>query len=243
MIIGGGFIRDSILGGQINDIDVWIPSNANASLSRDFVGENIIFQNSFSSVQTNGEYTTDISNRFVVESFINGIRINYMKTLYAFESVEQYFSALMRNFDNELSMFFMAFDIPDNKSYTTAKYKDFITTDRLIVPSCLCEFILDPMNRVEYYALAVNGQRWETTSQARKQTRLDKMSSRYHGLLIERNNLGISLSGNIDRGAVVLPVGDFLPTPVSISRFVQYLNKLPLPVIANEDTGEILPSS
>ena len=97
MIIGGGFIRDGLLGGQIGDIDVWIPANSTFDHNT-IPGCNVVWQLSTgrSAEDLSQSDYADISNLLVIETTVRRIKVNVIKKISNFVTPVQFVEEIGR---------------------------------------------------------------------------------------------------------------------------------------------------
>uniref|UniRef100_A0AAU6W0L3 Poly A polymerase head domain-containing protein n=3 Tax=unclassified bacterial viruses TaxID=12333 RepID=A0AAU6W0L3_9VIRU len=215
VVIGGGIVRDGIMGGESNDIDVWLPSNINITSPQQLQGwaearfgaaVSIIF-NGPENVEQEGEGYRDMSNHCVLE-FTNarGFRINLMRTMTPWVQGEPqvFFRGVMRNFDIDLCMFFIAFP-PESRG---------IHVPYVVMPQHLVDQLnseLGVMRSIRQFCW--NSYRLETMSPARKTMRSEKMHAKLH------------LRPADGRISVI----DIEPTVVSVSWIMSKIEYFPLP--------------
>lgn len=217
-VIGGGVVRDGIMGGQPNDIDVWLPSNINITSTQDLrVWCEGVFQSNtqviFSgpeNVEQEGEGYRDMSNHCVLEfNDLRGFKINIMRTMtqWSNDDPSAFFRGVMRNFDIDLCMFFVAF------GYETIG----IHTPHVIMPRHLVAQLNDTTgvtNRIRQFCW--NLHRLENMSDARMDMREAKMYSKFQDL------------GPAGR----IPVSEIEPQVVTVSWLMTKIHFFPMPVIA-----------
>lgn len=214
MIIGGGFIRDAVLGGEIGDIDVWLPSQTRIEASTIenhavFNGTDVIFQLNTTStsapISSSRDDYRDLSNLLVVETRSNGIRINFIKSMTPWETPEQFFETMFRNFDTEISMFFMGF-APDGDTHREIQsYSEFnaASVSTLILPRSYQEIASE--GGVQDI-IAINPVRVGVTSRERMNTRYSKLCSRYS---MRRDDLFAYNMSDIDFPPIRIRLSDF----------------------------------
>lgn len=202
-VIGGGMIRDAILGGRPSDIDIWLPSN----LGRDYLTAggfidkflehnpeseaecSILFELGVPRENIDAAGYGDVNNHWVVEVQIpNWPRINFMCSLaeWRTEDPQYFFNGVMRGFDIDQCMFFIGW-MPNQRDVNT-----------VILPQHLMQRHPRNFNLNELYW---NQYRLENTSAARVEARLIKMYSKYgwnmrtpeelnaHGFILPTNQI------------------------------------------------------
>lgn len=218
--LGGGIVRDLLLGGTPNDIDLWLPANSDCTdvalminhIHRRFnVPVNLVFSLNAHD-DANPENYSDVSNHWVIEFIINGYKFNVMRSMVNWSTPQQFYTDLMRNFDIDLCMFFSGW-LPNTEN--------FAWRNNIIMPEHL-KIDLEEGLRVNFTTW--NRWRLDNTSQARKDLRNSKMTSRY-----EVNDH----HGVIDRE-------DIIATPVPVSWFLTKVHLMPLPTNAQYETIEVL---
>lgn len=223
LTLGGGIVRDLILGGQPNDIDIWLPSNCNVQdandmmrmLSRAFdVPVQLIFSLN-AQEGAEAENYRDVSNHWVLEFVVDGFRFNVMRTMVAWTNPQSFYDGLMQNFDLDICMFFMAFHTDINVDIHQWR-------KHVIMPQHLVEDLRNGQ-RVDF--LTWNRWRMNQTSPERKRLRLEKMNARYE---FDEGD-----AGAIDRE-------DLVATPVKISWLLTKLHLMPLPKVPEHETMEVL---
>lgn len=181
LVLGGGIVRDAIMGGQPNDIDVWLPSEChirNAQEAQAWVTAifgvscDIIFSGP-ENVEEAGEGYRDMSNHWVLEFSLHGFKVNLMRTMTPWVEGDPaaFFRGVMRNFDIDLCMFFLALE------------REGIHTPYVIMPRHL-QRQLEGVNGVtpQIRQFCWNGHRLDTMSDARRTMRSDKMHQKFPGL-------------------------------------------------------------
>lgn len=224
LTLGGGIVRDLILGGQPNDIDIWLPSNGHVTDAEEMM--RLIRQNFSVPVQlifslnaqegAEAENYRDVSNHWVLEFVVGGFRFNVMRTMVAWTNPQSFYTGLMQNFDLDLCMFFVAF-------HTSMFESAHQWRKHVIMPEHLVE---DLRNNLPVNFLTWNRWRMNQTSPERKRVRLEKMNARYH--FTDETD-----TGAIDRESLVA-------TPVKISWLLSKLHLMPLPKLAERETIEVL---
>lgn len=218
--LGGGIVRDLLLGGTPNDIDIWLPSNTacddvalmiNHIQHRFQCPVNIVFSLNAHG-DANPENYSDVSNHWVIEFVVSGYKFNVMRTMVAWTNPQAFYNGLMQNFDIDLCMFFMGW-LPTADSTTWRR--------NVIMPAHLKGDLEDGL-QVDFTTW--NRWRLENTSDARKTLRNNKMSERYE---ISDH------TGVIDRD-------DIVAVPVPISWFLTKVHLMPLPTNAQYETIEVL---
>lgn len=223
LTLGGGIVRDFILGGQPNDIDIWLPSNGHVQDANDMM--RLIRENFQVPVQlifslnaqegADSENYRDVSNHWVLEFVVDGFRFNVMRTMVAWTSPQSFYDGLMQNFDLDICMFFVAFH--------TSMFEDAHQWRKhVIMPQHLVE---DLRNGLRVNFLTWNRWRMNQTSPERKRLRLEKMNARYE---FDEGD-----AGAIDREELVA-------TPVKISWLLTKLHLMPLPKVPEHETMEVL---
>lgn len=221
--LGGGIVRDLLLGGTPNDIDLWLPANTACDdvalmidhITRRFqVQVNLVFSLN-AHTDANPENYSDVSNHWVLEFIVNGYKFNVMRSMVNWENPQQFYTDLMRNFDIDLCMFFIGW-LPNSSS--------FGWRNNIIMPDHL-KIDLEEGLRVNFTTW--NRWRLENTSDARKLLRNNKMSERYEVDSAHHHH------GVIDRE-------DIIATPVPISWFLTKVHLMPLPTNAQYETIEVL---
>lgn len=226
-IIGGGLIRDAILGGRPSDIDVWLPGNILRAGVADFVSKlnvdfpaaeiNIVFQlgtqvtSEFDelspTLREEGENYGDLNNHWVLEMQVEGWpKVNFMRSLHPWTTPQPFFNSLMRNFDIDHCMFFIGW-MPGQRDVNT-----------VIMPQHMIN------NRYRDYRLNEiywNQHRLNTTSAARVESRLIKMASKYM-----YSFLTVEEIEQYDR---ILRTDSIHATPVLFRQAMRRLSVLPMP--------------
>lgn len=233
MVVGGGFIRDGVLGGKIGDIDVWLPSQTTLEVrdvmsASQFVGSDLIFE-----LLPHGERVIsegrpedyrDLSNLFVVETTCNRIKINLIKSMTHWETPSQFFESMFRNFDTEISMFFMGFIPTGGEHREIDDYSEFDrnATSTLILPYSY-RGIHEEQDIQQH--IVINPERVNVTSPARMLTRYSKLMSRYQ---LTQDRDAYKMNKNTD----------FYPIRISLANFDEtLLHLMPLPILEQETTS------
>lgn len=223
LTLGGGIVRDLILGGQPNDIDIWLPSNGHIQDANEMMRLisaifNVPVQLIFSLNAQEGaeaENYRDVSNRWVLEFVVDGFRFNVMRTMVAWTSPQSFYDRLMQNFDLDICMFFVAFHTNINTDVHQWR-------KHVIMPQHLVE---DLRNGLQVNFLTWNRWRMDQTSPERKRLRLEKMNARYE----------------FDEGdAGAIDMEDLVATPVKLSWLLTKLHLMPLPKVPERETMEVL---
>ena len=233
-VVGGGLVRDSILGGRPSDIDIWLPSN----LQADFTGtdpflvklhqwapEGTEFEVLFRGPDWDGRGASrisdenpaeygDVANHWVIEVQIPGWpRINFMRSMaYWSGDSQMFFNSLMRAFDIDHCMFFIGWMNGQSNVNT------------VIMP----EHMLNRDNR-RFRLSELHWDQWRlgSTSAARVESRLIKMYSKY--------SFGFRTAQEVEREGLVIPVDQIVARPVLLSQAMRILAnpEMPLPIRTN----------
>lgn len=223
LTLGGGIVRDLILGGQPNDIDIWLPSNGHIQDANEMMRLisaifNVPVQLIFSLNAQEGaeaENYRDVSNYWVLEFVVDGFRFNVMRTMVAWTNPQSFYDGLMQNFDLDICMFFMAFHTDINTEIHQWR-------KHVIMPQHLVEDLRYGL-RVNF--LTWNRWRMNQTSPERKRLRLEKMNARYE----------------FDEGdAGAIGREELVATPVKLSWLLTKLHLMPLPKVPERETMEVL---
>lgn len=236
-IVGGGLVRDALLGGRPSDIDIWMPGNITWANSRDFMTRlgqqypgadiQLIFSlpernnNMFTGepmATAEGDTYGDLNNHWVIEMQIEGWpRVNFMRTLHPWTTPQPFFNALMRNFDIDACMFFVGW-MPGQRECNT-----------VIMPRHMTQGNNRQYNLNEIYW---NQHRMNVTSAARIEARLVKMCTKY----CYRN----MTMGAIERDGRILQTDRIIATPVAFRDALSYTRGMPDPTILNrrENIGD-----
>lgn len=214
MVIGGGIIRDAIMGGVPVDIDVWLPSNINQGHSINSF-HNIIYDNFLVPVThvftgpqelnpaNDPNNYRDMSNHWVVEFDLGTVKFNVMRTMTEWTGDSAaFFGSVMQNFDIDLCMMFTG-AIPTGRGF----FAEPVTN--IILPSNIVENLQDG-RAIDTFCW--NRFRYEQTNVSRRNFRRDKIISRY----------------GVQEG-VVLERAQFIPTPVELSFVLEAQSLLPFP--------------
>jgi hypothetical protein len=240
-VIGGGLIRDAILGGRPGDIDIWFPANIRIRDPERFL-EHILLelQPRRCSIAFNGPPNEDltpgatqsnygdVNNHWVMEVDLGVAfpKVNIMCSMSVwFGDAQGFFTDLMQAFDLDMCMFFCAW-MPG----------DPIDTRVVIMPDHLwrlwsgSDSYNPAMGRLTQNSLHYNAARANTTSEARIQSRIDKMCSKYC--------YSWRQSSRID----VIPQDEILAVPVSLRAVMSRVNRNsgpPYPTMANSNHEDI----
>lgn len=227
-MIGGGVVRDGIMGGQPNDIDVWLPSNINITSTEElriwcrdaFVAPVEVVFSGPENVDQDGEGYRDMSNHCVLEfTDMRGFNINIMRTMTVWnnEDPSAFFRGVMRNFDIDLCMFFVAFGYEEQG----------IHTPHVIMPRHLVVQLNDTTGiTYQIRQFCWNAHRLENMSDARRAMRSEKMHSRF---------MNLGPEGTIQ-------VEEIEPQVVTVSWLMRKMQFFPFPVLpavpetSNRDT-------
>lgn len=220
VVLGGGVVRDVLLGGIVNDVDIWLPSNiqmqdvqsAISSLQNRFNTPVDLIFNLNADSDANSENYRDVSNHWVLEFTLRGIKFNIMRTMVPWEAPEQFFTGVMRNFDIDLCMMFVGW-LPGRVEWRNA----------VIIPQHMRNDLAEGHH---YDTVTWNRWRLNATSQTRIDSRNAKMRARY--------NLQHQFTGRIPRE-------DIVATPVSIAFLIEHMEQFPLPIIPVSETIEVDP--
>ena len=260
-IIGGGFVRDGLLGGAISDIDIWLPENINipqpvnqlqmflggAADSSDrmidflvlnhvgsYTDTTPIFTSPFptlNAVAPDGQAYHDMSNHWVINSSLNGYPLQFMRTNVAWNGdPSEFMSSLCRNFDIDLCMMFMCIE------RTAETIVESLGSQYIIMPTLIPEFLSND-NQSTLETMIWNEAR-NTTSDARRASRLAKMCDKYHVRPVATSALGV-VSVDFD----VVPASFITAAPVPIDFLLSHMDQLPLPrleVANGEPEGTVL---
>ena len=222
-IIGGGLVRDAILGGRPKDIDVWLPYNITAptldvfaALLRRafpqaqvrgiFAGPGAYGDNQFDEVvdTTNGNYG-DVNNSWVIEMTHPDLPdVNFMRSLEPWRNDSQaFFNRLMRAFDIDKCMFFLGY-MPGQQDVNT-----------VIMPQHMVNGLTSGgIARTHLNKVYWNQYRLNITSQQRIMDRITKMNSKYR----------FNIPTDMDR-ILVIPTESIIATPVPLSRIMRSVNQ------------------
>lgn len=211
-------VRDGIMGGRPNDIDVWLPSNINITSTeglrlwcRDAFNAPVeVIFNGPENVHQDGEGYRDMSNHCVLE-FTNmfGFKINIMRTMTQWVDGDPsaFFRGVMRNFDIDLCMFFVAFGY---ETYGT-------NTPYIIMPRHLVNQLNDTTgitNRIRQFCW--NRFRLDTMSDSRRAMRSEKMHSKFTGLGPEGTIEVNEIEPQVVTVAWLMTKMHFLPYPANV---------------------------
>lgn len=216
MVIGGGIIRDAIMGGVPVDIDVWLPSNV-AQNSHDIYDFSRVITDAFPGIRVQHVFEgprelnpandpnnyRDMSNHWVVEFDVGTVKFNVMRTMTQWTGDSAaFFGSVMQNFDIDLCMMFTG-AIPTGRGFFTEPVTN------IILPSNIVENLQDG-RAIDTFCW--NRFRYEQTNVARRNFRRDKIMSRY----------------GVQEG-VVLERAQFIPTPVELTFVLEAQSLLPFP--------------
>lgn len=237
-VVGGGLVRDSILGGRPSDIDIWLPSNLQAG----FVGaesflsmlalwapEDTYFEVLFRGPDhdgTNGQAPGDtpvgatpneygdVANHWVIEMQVPGWpRVNFMRSMTQWRSDSQeFFNGLMRAFDIDHCMFFIGWMNGQSNVNTVIMPEHMLSRDS---------------RRFRLSELHWNQWRLGSTPAARVESRLIKMYSKY--------SYGFRTAQEIEAEGLVIPLDQIVARPVLLSQAMRILANphMPLPIWTN----------
>jgi hypothetical protein len=227
-VIGGGLVRDAILGGRPSDIDIWLPSNlANgladlgtfaSRLQDTYPGAqvNAIFSGPGANVTpieellaepTSGEYG-DVNNHWVVEMQVEGWpRVNFMRSMTPWTAPQAFFNGLMRAFDIDYCMFFIGW-MPGQNNVNTVIMPEHMTNRAINNPR---------MNEIYW-----NQYRLSNTSAARVESRLIKMYSKY--------SFRMRCPEEFEREGLILPTESIRAKPMLLSRAMRMLTHPSSPI-------------
>lgn len=216
-------VRDTVFGGQVNDIDIWIPSNCTETNVYHWISDlstsglitetpRIVFQGPTQINQENIETYRDMSNHWVIEFGLGGQKFNIMRTMSAWDDNDPgaFFTSLMRNFDIDVCMMFIG--IPSG----VAVYN----TPNIIMPRHLVEALL---NEESIRSFRWNHFRAATTSAQRLESRFRKMNEKY----------------GLEESPIRIQQEDIEAVPVPCSFLLEHMDQLPLPRL-NDDPFDIL---
>ncbi|AUV61770.1 hypothetical protein FDJ28_gp24 [Pseudomonas phage Bjorn] len=216
MVIGGGIIRDAIMGGVPVDIDVWLPSNV-AQNSHDIYDFSRVITDAFPGIRVQHVFEgprdlnpandpnnyRDMSNHWVVEFDVGTVKFNVMRTMTQWTGDSAaFFGSVMQNFDIDLCMMFTG-AMPTGRGF----FAEPVTN--IILPSNIVENLQDG-RAIDTFCW--NRFRYEQTNVARRNFRRDKIISRY----------------GVQEG-VVLERAQFIPTPVELTFVLEAQSLLPFP--------------
>lgn len=249
-IVGGGLIRDAILGGRPGDVDVWLPSNITvlglADFLLDFCYDNGFLEEEITTVFRGPGYDndgvnavahsqySDVSNHWVLEVDFNVgqpsdyPKVNFMRTMVPWEGDAQaFFNGLMRAFDIDVCMMFMAW-MP-NESITNSR--------TVIMPRHLYRHWSLPFRdtaRLGVNEIRVNAARAELTSATRLNARLEKICNKY------------AFRRDAASNVATIATEDLVAVPVALSSLMPYLNRpnsIPIPTLENSNEARpVLPT-
>lgn len=220
VVLGGGVVRDAILGGVINDVDIWLPSNVHmqdvtravsALASRFNTDVSIIF-NLNADAEANSENYRDVSNHWVIEFTLRGFKFNIMRTMVPWENPEQFFTGVMRNFDIDLCMMFVGW-MPGRANWRNA----------VIIPQHM-KSDLEQGHVLD--TVLWNRWRLNATSETRVASRNEKMRTRY--------NLHPTAIDRIQREEIQA-------IPVTVQFLIDHMEQFPLPILPVSETIEVDP--
>lgn len=225
IVLGGGIVRDAILGGRPGDIDIWLPSNISVPNVDEFMARmtsDWFFQENevrciFSGPGAHGAITGpvdgeygDVGNHWVLETEEPEMpKINIMRSFSAWSGDSQaYFDDLMQRFDIDACMMFIGIE-QGNPNW-----------NHVIIPLHLYSNLVRPRaNTFMPFRFLINELHWNqgrvnTTSQARFDARLVKMRSKYSFSNTDRTNR-----------LQVIPTAAFVATPVPLSLVMRVVNQ------------------
>jgi hypothetical protein len=232
--LGGGFVRDAILGGRPSDLDIWLPSNLGAYVSTTaftdlirnhttttvtslFIGPGAQEARVIEGGDTEGY--GDVNNHWVLEMQENDEfrpdllpvpRVNFMRSLTPWTGDSQaFFNSLMRSFDLDICMMFVGLMPTDRE----VRY--------VIVPQHLAMRALGRQGFTPYAQMNMlywNQMRLQTTAPARIQTRLEKMYSKYSCRMLYTQEEFIEANA-------VIPTEDIHATPISLQSFMGLVSR------------------
>lgn len=176
--LGGGFLRDTLLGAEPKDLDFWIPANSNMSLintsdMRTVFQTNMVSTSPYSDINNSAVYEYDRENE---------VQVNIMKSLIPFVNCEQWFEDLMRSFDTEISMIFMGLEL--NTNLSDRWETSIFGLDRIVVPHSLLE-AWTLTSDYETTRYGYNAARKLTTSGNRWRDRQEKLRRKYSSIRSE----------------------------------------------------------
>ncbi len=220
VILGGGIVRDALLGGVINDIDIWLPSNiriegieeARMGLQNELrTPVDVIFQVN-AAEGANSENYQDVSNHWVLEFTFRGFKFNIMRTMVPWHTPQGFFNGVMQNFDIDLCMMFVGWQ----RGTMNNEWKHTV-----IIPQHMKDNLLAHR---PYIDLGWNAWRLDHTSEARINSRNAKMRDRY-----DVDTIALT---DIARGSIVA-------APVTIGFLLEHMEYLPLPILPVDETIEL----
>lgn len=243
-IIGGGFVRDGLMGAPISDIDIWLPQNLSHINPLGIDDEEVyasnmirminaylhvggmswthdthsLFEAPFAGLDANPDGTAyhDMSNHWVVGTTVNGYPIQFMRTNVEWENnPSEFMSSLCRNFDIDLCMMFLCVQ-RDATSVDECR-----STEYIVMPSEIPEYIGDPDSDIMDTMLWNTAR--NTTSMARKVSRFNKMASKYR----------LRRATGYDDFDEIRPDG-IEAVPVPLSFLMTHMERLPLPVLEGD---------
>lgn len=260
VVIGGGFVRDGLLGGRISDIDVWLPSNIRLprflealqgevhssdfiTYANQYLGGNTaiqsttLFEAPFATLDAAQDGTAyhDMSNHWVVSTYPNNYPIQFMRTNIPYEGDPSAFmNGVMRNFDIDLCMMFLCFE-----QFTRNQYGGFDPAENNVDTVLSSQYIVMPEHLVENMNSGlITRMGWNTarntTSDARRSNRFLKMTTKYN--LIAASPL---------RQFNEIQPEDIRAIPVPVGFLMDRLHNLPLPIdprtnnIYGSETGSL----
>lgn len=248
-VIGGGLVRDAILGGRPGDIDIWFPSNMTLGAVDRFVDHmsnevgpesiNIVFTgpgahgslvgipsaagNDPTSGITESDYG-DVNNHWVVEMDVGHgwPKINIMRSMTPWAGDAQaYFNSLMRAFDIDMCMFFLAWLPGDRTERKTVIMPAHLLASWTNTPMAMQNYTMR-MNELHF-----NASRANTTSATRQQSRIDKMCGKYRFVWTTVDNIR------------VIPTEAIQAVPVTLAKLIRVVNMrtsmIPLPTEQNSN--------
>lgn len=242
-VIGGGIVRDGILGGRPSDIDVWLPSNItipDQEEFRQYIVERYPEASSITCIFSGpgahvgpgraeggvlaapgDEAYGDVNNHWVFDmQFENLPQVNFMRSMTPWNNNPQdFFDGLMRAFDIDQCMYFIGY-MPGQESVGT-----------VIMPTHLADRYVGAErspwtpNHIEprtFAALTLNEVYWNQyrmnqTSANRIDARLRKMIDKYH--FFQRSVSDMSRLG------LIIPTEQIVATAIPLSLVMKVVNR------------------
>lgn len=242
-VIGGGLIRDAILGGRPSDIDVWLPSNINYAGAEEFYNRfveqtaptNLSLVFSGPGASTDWDFTPgvtqsdygDVNNHWVFEADISYLwpKVNFMRSMTPWEGdAQSYFNGLMRAFDIDVCMMFVAWMPTDPVQQRTVIMPRHLV-DSWTGQNDIADRFAFPTWRLRMNELHFNAGRANTTSETRLQSRIEKMCNKYGFVSTSVRNIS------------VIDTDQIIATPVSFLKIIRRINRIssgiPYPTYTN----------
>lgn len=234
-VVGGGLIRDAILGGRPSDIDVWLPSNIVLSSPAAFTSAllsafpeasiSVVFQlagadrNEAFNIDplaiVDDENYGDLNNHWVLEMSVPGQpKVNFMRSLIQWQNhaPQSFFNGIMRAFDIDACMFFVGW-MPGQRDINT-----------VIMPQ---HMIRTPSSQFMMNEIYWNQHRLNNTSTARIESRIIKMCTKY--------NFNVRTMSMMRNMGMIIPQDQIVATPVPFRQAMRsILARAPQPTLQNQ---------